>query len=61
MTLAPLNTIIKYLESLYDKYRPITAWHNFKELDQKVEKLSYPLEIGDEYDNNSANEVISQI
>ena len=34
---------------------------NFKGISDNIEKLSFPLKIGDEYDTGAKNEVLAQI
>ena len=39
--------------------KTIIAWNNFVSEQDDVEKLVYPMSIGDEYDKGQINEVIS--
>lgn len=41
--------------------KDIIAWDNFVAEQDDVEKLVYPMVVGDEYDKGETNEVLSQI
>lgn len=41
--------------------RHTVAWNNFRDAEEDVEKLIYPLKIGDEVDCGAVNEVLSQL
>ena len=46
--------------SIADSQRHIIGWNNFGKIDVNVERLAFPLAIGDDYDTGKMNEVISQ-
>ena len=55
------NLIGKQSDGSNNKTRNIISWDNFTSEQQDVEKLVYPIVIGDEYDKGCINEVRSQI
>ena len=44
-----------------EEQNTIIAWNNFREERDNVEKLVYPMKIGDAYDKGCMNEVHSQV
>ena len=60
VTVISSNEKAKLEAEIADRQRLIFGWINFENIDDKVERLAYPLIIDDAYDTGAINEVISQ-